>query len=207
VANFETRLATSWEIPFASTAENYKGPFVPVTVDTAREFGRGFAAALSQFLKEPDPVIKTPAVKCLGKFETDESVASASKNWSVDNVRFDHDAWGRAYTFFDGDVHQLEKGEKLLAGRRIAYVKYERESNPVLAVRQTGKLVLANMEIDLSSLMPERKDYAYVDLASGNVYELPDIGKTPVGADPGLVLPVSQVPRQVEGKLQRKGIR
>ena len=197
MANFETRLATTWEIPFASTAESGNGPIAPVTVDTAREFGRGFAAALCQFLKEPDPVIKTPAVKCLGKFETGEPVVSASRDWSVDNVRFDRDAWGRAYTFFDGDVHQQEKGEKLIAGRRIAYVKYERESNPVLVVRQRGLLVLANMEIDLSSLMPERKDYAYVDLASGNIYELSDIKKTPVGADPGLILPVSQVPRQV----------
>ena len=196
LANFETRLATTWEIPFAHTAESVNGPFAPVTVDTAREFGRGFAAALSQFLREPDPVIKTPAVRCLGKFETGEPVGSASRDWSVDNVRFDHDVWGRAYTFFDGDVHKLEKGEKHIAGRRIAYVKYERESTPVLVVRQTGLLMLANMEIDLSSLMSIRKDYAYVDLASGNIYELPDIKKAPVGTDPGLILPTYLLRRQ-----------
>ena len=110
-------------------------------------------------------------------------------------MRFDHDVWGRAYTFFDGDVHKLEKGEKHIAGRRIAYVKYERESTPVLVVRQTGLLMLANMEIDLSSLMSIRKDYAYVDLASGNIYELPDIKKAPVGTDPGLILPTSLLRR------------
>ena len=196
-SQFNAYFAMTWEIPFASTAEDRKGPFVPVTVDTARQFGRGFAAALRQFLQEPDPVIKTPPVKCFGKFETGTSAASASQDWSVDGVRFDRDAWGNPYTFFDGDVHLRSKGEKTIAGRRIAYAKYERESNPVLVVRQTGKLVLANMELDLSSLMPERKDYAYVDLASGRVYELPSIRKTPVGADPGLILPAAQVPRQV----------
>ena len=196
-ANFETRLTTTYEIPFASTSEKNSGPFTRVTADTAREFGHGFAEALRQFLEEPDPVLRTSPVRCLGKFETGDKAPSASEDWSVDKVRFDRDAWGNAYTFFDGDVHQVAKGDKTITGRRIAFVKYERESNPVLAVRQTGMLVLANMEIDLSSLMPERKDYAYVDLASGKIYTLQSVRKTPVGADPGLILPISQVPRQI----------
>lgn len=196
-SNFETRLVTLYEIPFASASEKSRGPFSLVTADTAREFGRGFADALCQFLKEPDPVLKTPTVKCLGKFETGDKALSVGADWSVDKVRFDRDAWGNPYTFFDGDVHQVDKGETTISGRRIAYVKYERESNPIVVVRQTGKLVLANMEIDLSSLMPERKDYVYVDLASGKIYTLPSIRRTPVGADPGLVLPASQAPRQV----------
>lgn len=191
LANFETRLATTWEIPFASTAEKNCGPSEPVTVETARQFGRGFAEALRRYLEEPDLATRGRVVKALGKFETGAAGGLRPADGSVDGIRFDCDAWGRPYSFFGSGVRILERGEAKLGGRRIAYVKGERASVPFLVVRQTGLLVRADMALDLSSLLPERTDYAYVDLASGCIYELPSIKATPVGADPGLILPRS----------------
>ena len=189
---FDARLVTLYEIPFASTAESVKGPFEPVTAAAARAFGGGVAEALMKYLLEPDPAEKEPGPRRVGKFATGAERQSPAGELQLEGVRFDRDVRGRSFPFFDG-ARFSERGRRKVGGREIAFARFERGGRPVFVFRHPNLTTYADMDVDLSSVLEARDDYVLVDLASGNAFALDGVGRIPVGTVPGLVVPRAQV--------------
>ena len=93
------------------------------------------------------------------------------------------------YAVFDDDVSVRGFEKRRVGGKELSVAKFSRQGKPFAAVWLSGERPgdsLAYAAVDLSMLVGDRPT-EWIDLLTGRVYELRDIGVTPVWDSPVLL--------------------